>query len=730
MVQSFILLLLFLALAHGDHRSGQRWARTARSFKLGVIKSVTNSGPNDWLGNWDWAIDSWSQSKVLDLVTVRGATDYQTRLDCPAREGYIRVCNNDYGRTSWRGMARWSFQLYDGKPGLIYQCTVRLNDRTDTDYERKWLGHEIGHCLGLDHTSTSGQSDNSVMDYSVAPTSIGPSPKDLAVLESVYSDIDWFDSAARLDPLTCPPSKLAQVAAACSCNGPSPGFAWFNEQEYLTCVGFIVEDTGCNKQDVVDLAKCIPFDLPTEDDSPPPPPTSQPPTISPTRRPTPVPTRAPITIEPSEVPSDKPIIRQPGERSPSTGNGNDPTSEPSDFPTRRPSPLPTDVPTANPTSKSSDSCSPILLSRLAQECDCFGPRNQVQVPWAVEDEYLQCVDFAAKNTPCPVQALIDFAGCLPFPNPTPTPTLTPTIPGSAERLSTSSPSVNVDDVLISPPTVVIDVTPVINTNPPTNPPTRGPIFPPTTQAPTTLSPTTQSPTTKNNINPAAECSSAEVARVSSECNCSGRQNQKPWKHQRDYERCVKKALEQSPAACTLESFLDATRCVIFPERNGGGDDSNKKKKKRTKKNLVSAPTAPNGGNSSSNNNSNPAGPVCSQYSNENGCKTGKCKWSKKENQCQSKNSRRHRQLFYKDDQYQYHSNMIPKEETKEQHTLRASFGQVYNSVTIDESDKCHYDRESFGVPPEATLVISTPNSCRYAILQSGGTKVDVIEVLL
>jgi len=745
MVPSFILPLLFIACSHaaGDHRSGQRWARTTQSFKLGVIKSVTNSGPNDWLGNWDWAMNAWSQSKVLDLVTVRGETDFQTRLDCPAKEGYIRVCNNDYGRTSWRGMARWSFQLYDGRPGLIYQCTVRLNDRTDTDYEKKWLSHELGHCLGLDHTSTSGQSDNSVMDYSVAPASIGPSQKDLDVLESMYSDIDWFDSAAPVVPVTCPASKLKQVAAACSCDGPSPGFGWSNEQEYILCVDFIIEDTGCNKQDVIDLAKCIPFDLPTAS------PTTKAPTKSPSRSPTPRPTqlpttRAPITVEPSELPSARPI-RGPGERSPSNG-GNTPTSEPSDFPTRMPSPIPTsdlsvptDFPTANPSSGSiitDDSCTSILLAKLAQECDCFGPRQSNGQPWAVVDEYLQCVDFAARNTPCPVQALIDRAGCLPFPNnnnPTPPPTTTPTAPptlaptirGSAERLSTSSPSANPDYIVVISPTIPIIPIPITTTRAPTrapatSTPTRVPTKSPTTQSPTKV------PTMAPTKNPTAECSRAEFARVSLQCSCSGRKNKKPWKHQREYERCVKKALETSQ--CTFQSVMDATRCVV-PARGGAA--------KKTKK-AASTPT------NSNNNNPNLAAASCSQYSNENGCKQGKCKWSKKENQCQIKN-RRLRQLDMETEttEAQNHHHQLPTEETKEHHNLRASFGQTYSSSSNfyysynsngihadDENSVCQTDRESFGVivPEEAVLVHSHPNSCRYAI--QTGNQVDVIEVLL
>lgn len=152
--------------------------------------------------------------------------------------------------------------------------------------------------------------------------------------------------------------------------------------------------------------------------------------------------------------------------------------------------------------------------------------------------------------------------------------------------------------------------------------------------------------------------------------------------------------------------MDATRCVV-PALGT----------KRTKKNVVAS--SPNDTESNS---------ACNKYRNENGCKASidKCKWSKKENECYMTN--RHRQLDMKSAGDNHHLH-LPEKETEANYHLRAVFGQIYNAVTIDDLSLCN-DRASFGVSPEATLVHAQPNSCRFAMLQSGGNKVDIVEVLL
>ena len=113
-----LLALPLVALA--QHNSGTHWAHTTYPFSLGVIKSIDNSGGNDWLGNFDWALERWSESEALDLVAVSGSSDQITRQECPSAEGFVRVCNADYGNTWWSGMAEWSYWI-DGEEKHISQ---------------------------------------------------------------------------------------------------------------------------------------------------------------------------------------------------------------------------------------------------------------------------------------------------------------------------------------------------------------------------------------------------------------------------------------------------------------------------------------------------------------------------------------------------------------------------------------------------------------------------------
>lgn len=673
-----------------DHRSGQHWARTVQPMLLGVIKSVENDSGNDWLGNFDWAIDAWSRSTALDLISIPGQNDYDTRLRCPAEAGYIRVCNANYGATSWRGIASWSYETYDDHDGHIRQCTVRLNDRDQTDYEKKWLCHEIGHCLGLGHPSTNGQSDNSCMDYSVADTSIGPGAIDFAVLEDVYDHVDTFDSYDFInrEPTTCSSVKIAELARVCDCYGPQPNQSWVDEDEYTQCVSLAVSNSGCNLQSIIDMAKCLPFDPPTA--NPTKLPSSRPtltPSKTPTNRPTIVPTPSPFeppTMSPSERPSPKPTFKP----------TKIPTNLPSLVPTLPPRKTPTITgsPTTDPPIGVSDNrtCSSVRLAEIARVCDCLGPKpNQ---PWFDQIEYEECVQVAVGSTFCKLRDVIDLAGCLPFDPPTmpsevstlspsETPAKAPTMrPTKRSTIAPTAVQTDTDICTIDRKTALASVCDC-------NGPERNKAWMDVVEyedcvkeavdeSVCSVSDVIQFAACPPIPLPDNDCSDKELSEITSKCNCSGKNSKKPWNDRGEYERCVNKEIKKSD--CLLQDVIVFAGCLIS-DPTADGDD-----------NDIGGDENPGDGS------------TCHVYNDKKECKRQKyyCKWNN--GGCKQKMPKRHRQL---------------KPEKPERWKPEAYFVNT----------KCR-NPELFGISKVAVLVEETDKSCKYEM--KTGNIVNVIDVLL
>jgi hypothetical protein len=482
------------------------------------------------------------------------------------------------------------------------------------------------------------------MDYSVAPTSIGPGQVDYDVLGDVYDHIDWFDSYAFVNQdLSCLDTKLAQVAQACDCNGPQPNQAWVDEDEYEKCLQSAAQGTGCDLQAVLLLADCLPFDLPFD---PPTPTTFKVPSKAPTKYPTKAPTLD-LTVQPSNAPTHSPTT--------------------ADTPTKSPTGAPTVAPIG--VADNDGTCDPTELAQVAKECDCFGP-----IPtqaWAIEDEYLQCMDRAAKDTVCDLQAAIDLASCLPLDPPA-------AMPIGPFKITTASPTraPTISPISQSPSKVPTKTPTLSPTKAPTNIPTGTPIV---AAVAITDSPTkalTKGWVTKA---PTNECSAQELEDVSSICSCDGKNHDKPWKSQREYEKCVKKAVKRSD--CAFNTVLEVSGClIVFRE--------------------ASSPSSK--GSNSGDGIQSDTNVQCEVYLDQKECKKRKkvCKWKKREELCIPKDRRLHSGT----------------------NLLRAhQRGRTY------VSSQCH-SPSKFGIPEEAILVMASDRSCKYEMRSEGN--VEVIDVLL
>lgn len=183
-----LALLLAGALpAAANHAwSTYHWGRASNPFTLTLRSNL--------VGGWESILPQvsfdWSQSSVLDTVVAAGDTSLTFRKRCPATSGRIEVCNAEYGKNGWLGLATiWLSGNH------IVKATTKVNDTYfktptyDNPYaKRHVLCQEVGHNLGLDHqrdpASKSCMDDrNGLFD----PAFVSPNAHDYQQLESIYT---------------------------------------------------------------------------------------------------------------------------------------------------------------------------------------------------------------------------------------------------------------------------------------------------------------------------------------------------------------------------------------------------------------------------------------------------------------------------------------------------------------------------------------------------------------
>ena len=175
------------------------WARTTSSFTLQVIDSNTA----DWDDELSLALSQWSQSTKLDMRVTSSDDSRTVRKRCPAVTGQVRSCNAAYGSNGWLGLA--SINLDSN--GHISRGTSKMNDSYSSyfasqDERRHVMCQELGHTIGLGHTSEDGSTQNTCMDYSQSPTSTGPNQHDYDMLASIYGHTDSYNSYSTSAAIT------------------------------------------------------------------------------------------------------------------------------------------------------------------------------------------------------------------------------------------------------------------------------------------------------------------------------------------------------------------------------------------------------------------------------------------------------------------------------------------------------------------------------------------------
>ena len=202
----------FAVRSFADHSWGSyHWARTSNPFTLRVGDNVSSA----WDAHLNVAVGDWSNSDVLNLVKVPGATKPKS---CRPTSGQIEVCNASYGNTGWLGIA----QIWITGGEHITQAITKVNDYYfsrapyNTPAWRQFvMCQEIGHDFGLDHQDENFTNPNlgSCMDYTNDPqTNQHPDSHDFAQLKAIYDD--HADSTTTVSSATLPsgmPPAMGQI---------------------------------------------------------------------------------------------------------------------------------------------------------------------------------------------------------------------------------------------------------------------------------------------------------------------------------------------------------------------------------------------------------------------------------------------------------------------------------------------------------------------------------------
>ncbi|KAL7542194.1 hypothetical protein ACHAXR_011600 [Thalassiosira sp. AJA248-18] len=164
------------------------WISSTTSFS-GLNLRVLNNLDDVWQDTFFTVMNEWDNGDP-DAVSFR--IERITDSSCRMVEGAMVVCNNNYGRTSWRGIN----ELLTNN-GYVVASVAKLNDffleGANSDVRQYVCCHEIGHGLGLGHTDEGMYNPDlgECMDYTVRPeVNMHPGRTNFEAVALMYGNVD------------------------------------------------------------------------------------------------------------------------------------------------------------------------------------------------------------------------------------------------------------------------------------------------------------------------------------------------------------------------------------------------------------------------------------------------------------------------------------------------------------------------------------------------------------
>jgi hypothetical protein len=160
-----------------------KWNKCLVDVIVDRVLSTTN-----WRNHFTTAVDNWNKASRIQVTKNNLAYTNSTAWTCSSSTGRIKVCNNNYGKTGWLGIAG----IWTISGNLIRAGYIKVNDfyfsqayYNTSNWRGKVMCQELGHNFGLGHWDTDFSTFcDSCMDYSSDPKPY-PNQRDLDLLDNV-----------------------------------------------------------------------------------------------------------------------------------------------------------------------------------------------------------------------------------------------------------------------------------------------------------------------------------------------------------------------------------------------------------------------------------------------------------------------------------------------------------------------------------------------------------------
>jgi hypothetical protein len=171
--------------------STSKWQTNGQDY---LQIQLYNSFDDKYTAYFDEYVDKWNSGSpdVLNLSSVRMTPD----STCPPYTGKINTCNNNFGKTDWRGITALVTEN-----NYVIHAVVKMNDYyldKEGDLYRKYtMCHELGHSFGLPHTDENyyNLDRGDCMDYTTRPrNNLLPGQYNFDLLAEMYGPAEYANA--------------------------------------------------------------------------------------------------------------------------------------------------------------------------------------------------------------------------------------------------------------------------------------------------------------------------------------------------------------------------------------------------------------------------------------------------------------------------------------------------------------------------------------------------------